>query len=311
MSRTAENTRVGFIGVGLMGHGMAKNMMAAGYSMTIKGHRNREPVDSLVSLGAVEARTPAEVAAQSDVVFLCLSTVEQIEEVMLGPDGIMSTAAEGLVVFDCSTSKPDVTLSLAKQCAGKKVRFIDAPLLRTPQNAEEGTLATLVGLSETDMVEFKKMFDCWAEVVVHCDQIGHAHRLKLINNLVALTYSSVYSEAYAACRMSGIEASKLHEVVGQGGMNCKNFQNFSKYVVEGDPNGHKFAIDNCVKDLAYYAEMASQIGVEQKVASGALETFKAAQSMGYGSGYQTIMPDAVQAASGSPASTDWLLRETK
>src|SRR2546430_10959182 len=138
-------TRVGFIGVGLMGHGMAKNLVNKGHALTVLGHRNRAPVDDLVKRGAVEAKSAADVAGRSDIVFLCVTGSAEVESLVRGPAGLASGARQGLVIVDCSTSDPSSTLALAAELKAQGVAFADAPLGGTPTQAQDGKLSAMVG----------------------------------------------------------------------------------------------------------------------------------------------------------------------
>ena len=127
-----DKPKIGFIGVGLMGHGMAKNIAAKGYPLVVMGHRKRESVEHLVSLGARELKTAREVAAACDIVHLCVTGSPQVEALMRGADGLLAGARPGLIVIDCSTSNPVSTLALAAEAQAHGVTFVDAPLSRTP-----------------------------------------------------------------------------------------------------------------------------------------------------------------------------------
>ena len=137
--------RIGYIGVGLMGHGAAKNMLQNGYPLTIMGHRNRAPVDDLVALGAREAKTAADVARASDVLFLCLPSTVEVEHTIYGVGGVLKGAAKGLIVVDSTTADPRSTQRIGADLAKKGIRMADAPLGRTPKEAEAGKLSTFVG----------------------------------------------------------------------------------------------------------------------------------------------------------------------
>src|SRR3712207_3539301 len=120
--------RVGFIGVGLMGHGAAKHILAAGHPLTVLGHRNRAPIDDLIGRGAEEARTPAELTAGSDIVFLCLPGTPVVDRVLHGEDGVLAAAREGLIVLDMTTSMPDATLRFGDELAERGAKLLDAPM---------------------------------------------------------------------------------------------------------------------------------------------------------------------------------------
>ena len=127
------NPTIGFIGVGLMGHGMAKNIVTKGWPLVVMGHRNREPVDHLVSLGAREAGSARELGRSCDIVHLCVTGSPQVEALVRGGEGLLASPKPGLVIIDCSTSNPVSTLALADECRARGVSFVDAPLSRSPR----------------------------------------------------------------------------------------------------------------------------------------------------------------------------------
>ena len=156
--------RIGYIGVGLMGHGAAKNMLQQGHPLTIMGHRNRVPVDDLVALGAREAKTPADVARVSDVVFLCLPSTVEVEHAIYGEYGVLEGAAKGLIVVDSTTADPRSTQRIGADLAKKGIRMADAPLGRTPKEAEAGKLSTFVGGDPETVRELKPIIGCSSNV---------------------------------------------------------------------------------------------------------------------------------------------------
>ncbi|MFM8766489.1 MAG: NAD(P)-dependent oxidoreductase, partial [Rubrivivax sp.] len=142
--------RIGFIGAsGLMGHGMARNLLAKGHSLTLAVHRNRERVEDLLAAGASEAASAQDVAAASDLVFICVTGSPQVEATVIGANGLLAGAHPGLMIVDCSTSEPDSTGRLREQCTAQGVPFIDAPLSRTPVEAEAGRLNVMVGADQS------------------------------------------------------------------------------------------------------------------------------------------------------------------
>ena len=163
---------IGFIGLGYMGHGMAKNILKGGYPLQVKGHRNRAPVESLVAMGAVEAASPKAMAEASDIIHLCLSNSPQVEAVIRGPDGILAGARPGLIVIDTTTADPTSTLALAAEMAAEGVTLVDAPLGRTPKEAEAGTLDAMVGAEEAVFEAVRPVINCWAGTVTRIGLAG-------------------------------------------------------------------------------------------------------------------------------------------
>jgi len=135
--------RIGFMGVGFMGHGAARNILEKGYPLTVLGHRNRQPVEDLLARGASEASDPADLARRSDVLFMCLPSAGHVELAITGTPGILQAARPGLTVVDCTTSEPEVTMRLAAALQAQGAHMVDAPFVRTPKEAEEGSSALL------------------------------------------------------------------------------------------------------------------------------------------------------------------------
>jgi 3-hydroxyisobutyrate dehydrogenase-like beta-hydroxyacid dehydrogenase len=289
----AEKPVIGFVGVGLMGWGMAKNAVEKGFPLRVIAHRKREAVDDLVSRGAVEVKTLDDMAAEADAIVLCVTGSPEVEAVV---DDLVPTAKPGLTIIDSSTSDPEVTERLASELEGRGITLIDAPLSRTPSHAWDGELTTFIG-GPSDLVEkWRPLFDTWASAVIPVGgPVGSAHAVKLINNLVALGYAAIWSECFAMIRKVGADPAVFREVLSNSGMNCGNFQNFAKYPVDGDPTGHKFTIANAFKDLGYYSRLATRHQAATLMSDGALQTLKLGMAMGMGERYVPEMSDIVLA----------------
>ncbi len=285
---------VGFVGAGLMGWGMAKNVVEKGYPLLVKAHRKREAIDDLVSRGAEEVTSLRAMAQRADVIVLCVTGSPEVEEVLRAGDGILAGAREGLTIINCSTAEPDQTERLHEELAARGVAFFDAPLSRTPAHAWDGELTTYVGGPEALIERWRPLLSTWASVIIPVDgPVGSAHAVKLINNLVAIGFAALWSECYAMVGKVGLKPQVFREIVSNAGMNCGNFQNFSKYICDGDPDAHKFSLTNCLKDLTYYNRLATRLNGATLVSDGALQLMKLATAMGYGERYMPEMVDVV------------------
>ena len=198
---------IGFIGVGLMGAGMAKNIVTKGYPLVIMGHKNREPVERLKALGATEAKSARELASQCDIVHLCVTGSPQVEALMNGPEGLLAGGKKGMIIIDCSTSNPVSTKQMAALADSHGMHFIDAPLGRTPVEAEAGTLDSMVGASDEIFAKVKPVLECWSGNIVHLGPVGLGHTMKLINNFIAMGYAALFSEALSIARKAGLSNS--------------------------------------------------------------------------------------------------------
>jgi 3-hydroxyisobutyrate dehydrogenase-like beta-hydroxyacid dehydrogenase len=274
--------RIGFIGIGLMGHGMAKNLLAKGYPLTFKVNRDRSRLDDLIAAGAKEATSNAGVARSADIVFLCVSTSPQIESIVYGHEGLLGAAREGLVVVDTSTAEPSSTEKVRADFAGRGARYIDAPLARTPKEAEEGRLNTMVGAEPADFAAIEPVLKAFCENVFHVGPPGSGHVLKLVNNMLAMSMAASIAEAIAVAAKSGLALDKLFAVISAGGVNSGIFQMMVGKMLQGDLGGLKFAIGNAQKDLRYYTHLAESLPVPSFMGEAAHQSFVQAVNLGHG-----------------------------
>src|SRR4029453_18069712 len=208
-----DKPRIGFVGIGFMGHGIAKNLVTKGFPLAVRVHRNRKPLEDLLAAGAKEVKTNADVARHADIVFLCVTGAPQVEEIVNGKDGIASVARKGVIIVDTSTSEPSTTAKMREELAAKGVRFVDAPLARTPVEAEQGRLNIIVGAPDAPFAELKPVLPAFCEKINHAGPAGHGIVLKLINNFIAQAIATATAEALAAAAKSGLSLRKLHELI--------------------------------------------------------------------------------------------------
>ena len=289
---------IGFIGLGLMGQGMAKNIVEKGYSLVVMGRRNRKPIDDLVARGASEAKTPREVGERATIVFLCVTGSPEVEAVVRGPDGLKAGLKPGSVIVDCSTSDPVSTAALVEELKPAGIDLIDAPLSRTPKEAWEGKLDTMVGASDETFARVKPVLETWAGKIVHIGAPGDGHRMKLLNNFISLGYAALYSEALAMARKVGIAPERFDSVIRGGRMDCGFYQTFSRWTLEGDPDAHKFSIANAYKDLRYLASMANAAGIAGGLGDAVKNVFALAHGAGGDADFVPMLASHVAHANG-------------
>ena len=289
---------IGFIGLGLMGHGMARNLVQGGYELWVRGRSNRKPVESLVSIGAHEAASPKELAERCDFIHICLSNSQQIEAVMRAPDGILASARPGLMVIDASTADPSSTELLAAELAAKGGNFVDAPLGGTPAQAQAGKLSAMVGCDEVVFDRIRPMIDCWASSATRVGPVGSGHKMKLLMNFIGLSYGALYSEAVVLGAKNGISPQIIREVIAPSRMGNGFFETFMAYVVDRNRESHKFTITNAAKDIRYLNKMASDSNVMNIMAAAALHYYTNAEATGHGADYVPMLSDHVGALSG-------------
>ena len=276
---------IGFAGLGLMGHGMAKNIVTKGYPLTVTTHRNRSAVDDLIGRGAVEASL-ANLAARSTIIFLTLPGSPQVAEVVAR---MTPHLKPGTVIVDCSTSDPTVTERLAADLAAKGIHFADAPLSRTPKEAWEGTLDCMVGADDSIFARIQPVIATWAGKIVHIGRVGDGHRMKLLNNFLSLGYAAIYAEALAVAAKVGISTATFDSVIRGGRMDCGFYQTFMGYALDGNREAHRFTLSNAYKDLRYLESMANAATVTTTMASAAKNSFAGAVAQG-GAGPENYVP---------------------
>jgi 3-hydroxyisobutyrate dehydrogenase-like beta-hydroxyacid dehydrogenase len=278
--------KVGFVGVGLMGHGIAKNIVEKGYPLTVIAHRNRKPVEDLLSRGAREANSLAELAKNSTMIFLCLTSSKEVSAVI---EQMRPALAPETVIVDCSTGDPTVTVRLAETLAEQNVYFADAPLSRTPKEAWEGTLDCMVGADDKTFKRIHPVISTWAAKIVHMGGVADGHRMKLLNNFISLGMGALFAEALALSRKVGISVERFDSVIRGGRMDNGFYQTFMGYALEGNRNAHRFTLSNAYKDLKYLESMANDATVATPLASAAKNSYAAAVAGG-GSGPEDYVP---------------------
>jgi len=291
--------RIGFVGLGLMGQGMATNILQKGWPLSVRGHRNPTPVADLVALGATEVPDLESLGRGSDIVFLCLTGSPEVDEVVAA---LTPGLAPGAVVVDCSTADPTVTVRLARDLAARGVHFADAPLSRTPKEAWAGTLDCMVGADPAVFDRIRPVIAAWATKIVHIGGVGDGHRMKLLNNFLSLGYAALYSEALAIAARVGISPQTFDSVIRGGRMDCGFYQTFMGWTIEGNREAHRFTLANAYKDLRYLESMANAAPVATPVTSAVKNSFATAVTQG-ASGpedYVPHLPDHIARANGLP-----------
>lgn len=269
----AERQRIGMIGVGLMGHGIASNILRNGYPLTFLDHPGNQPTADLVASGAHPAATCADLAAGSDVVILCVTGSPEVEDVLFRGDGVLAGLHPASVVIDCSTAIPSSTVRIAEAVEAAGSRFMDAPMTRTPKEAAEGRLNLIVGADAALFAECRPLLASFADNVMHAGPVGAGHKLKLLHNYVSLGFASVLAEAAACARRAGIDSQVFLEVLAKGGGDSVVLDRMRPFIETGDTSGFRFTIANASKDMGYYTAMARELGAVHATAEAVRQTY--------------------------------------
>ncbi|HEY0857774.1 MAG TPA: NAD(P)-dependent oxidoreductase [Albitalea sp.] len=292
------NPKIGLIGIGMMGHGIAKNLLAKGFALTLKANRNRSTLGDLLNAGAKEAASDALVAEAADIVFICVTGSTQVEQIVYGERGLLSAARPGLLIVDTSTAEPQSSERIRAALAARGSHFVDAPLARTPKEAEEGRLNTMVGAEPADFERIKPVLQAFCENIFHVGPPGSGHVLKLVNNMLAMSQAAAIAEAVAVASKAGVSLPKLYEVVSAGGVNSGIFQMMVGKMLQGDLGGLRFSIANAQKDLRYYTHLAESLPVASFVAEAAHQSFVQAGTLGLGDKFIASLFEAQERVGG-------------
>jgi len=262
----SKKERVGFIGLGAMGVGMAANVAKAGYPITVMGNTRREPVERLLAMGASEVSSAAELRQQSDIIILCVTTSDVVEDLV---KGFLSVSGDPFLLIDCGTSKPESTLALGKQLEEAGCSMMDVPLGRSAAAAEAGTLNMMAGGSEADFARAKPLLETMSENLFHVGDLSVGHRIKLINNGYSMAVACLAAEAMATARAGGVDLARVNDVMAAGPNRSDFFDWMMVAAISGDETKLEFALKNGFKDMGYFNSMAKAVGVDATIPAAA------------------------------------------
>jgi 3-hydroxyisobutyrate dehydrogenase-like beta-hydroxyacid dehydrogenase len=288
--------RIGFIGLGLMGHGMAKQLLKKGHPLSFLVHRNRANLGDLLEMKAKELKSAAEIARDSDVVILCVPGTPQVEAAVYG--GLLEGVRRGQIVIDCSTAMPESTDRIRADFQAKGVRFVDAPLARTPVQAEEGKLNCMVGADPETFAAVKPILEKFCENIFHVGGPGTGHRIKLVYNFMAMGHAAIASEALAACARVGIDGEAFYKLVSAGGANSNMFQMLVPKALQGDLTGLLFTLGNAKKDIGYYQQMVAGASLAGPMGSALHQVLVQANALGLGEKFVPSLIEAYERVNG-------------
>lgn len=291
-AKTSPSPRIGLIGLGLMGHGIGRNLVGSGFALTVLGNVNRKPVESLVSLGAVEGANISELVDRSDIVILCVTGSPQVESIIYGENALLSNVRPGLIVIDCSTSEPRSSDAINRDLQKAGAIFVDAPLGRTPKEAESGTLNTMVGGSPEVIERVRPVLSAFCENIIHVGDVLSAQRLKLINNFAVVGTVALIAEAIRTCDLVGVRREALHELMSKGPLKSTLLQLTMEEILKGNLAGMKFSIRNARKDIGYYTNMVGELGAAGPLPNGLSSVLESAVDQGLG---DSFLPSLVTA----------------
>ncbi|WP_337660367.1 NAD(P)-dependent oxidoreductase [Anderseniella sp. Alg231-50] len=289
--------KIGLIGAGLMGHGMGVNMLAAGHELHVVAHRNREPIEDLVSRGALEASSPAAMVALVDVVVLCVTGTPAACKVI---EEITPVLRPGMLVIDTTTNTSGGPEKINSILTRLDVTYVEAPVTGGAQQAREGVLGAIVGCDGELSDKARGVLSCFCRQVEQFGPAGAGARAKLVSNFLALGTAALVIETFRKARALGVDWQKLYELAQHGSGKSVGLDRIAGGAVAGDFKGYKFSIDNSVKDLSYFTELAENNSCNSDLVAALLEVFSSAASHGHGS---RMISELLDPALGSESSS--------
>lgn len=286
---------IGFIGLGLMGSAIVERLQEKGYALTVMANRSRPNVDAAVSRGATEVSNAREVAENSDIIMLCMTTSEQVENRMRGADGVIAGLKSGAMVIDFGTSLPASTRALAKEVTAAGGELLDGPLGRTPAHAQKGLLNIMSAGNKAAFDRMEPTLKDMAENVFYLGDSGAGHTIKLLNNYIGMTTANMVSEAFIIADSANVSRSTVYDVLAAGPVHSGIMDFIKAYAVDGNPNNMEFAIKNAAKDVGYYNKMVEDAGSISYVAPASLAALQIAVDKGMGEELVPKMVDFYQA----------------
>src|SRR5262245_8460281 len=253
---------IGFIGLGVMGEPICRNLVKKSGRDVLAFDLSAEPLARLGEQGADVATSVAGVLKQSDLVFLCLPSAKHVRAVFEG-DGILKNIRAGQVIVDLGTSSVSQTRDFARQLAAKGVSWADAPIARTRQAAQDGTLSVMVGTTAVLFAAIEPLIRCFATDVTHCGDVGAGQVTKILNNMVLFETVNALAEAVAVARHNGVDAKLLLETLSKGSADSFALRNHGmKAILPGVFPERAFSTEYALKDLSYALELASDAGIK-------------------------------------------------
>jgi len=281
---------IGFIGLGVMGEPICRNLARRSDKPVIGFDLADAPLQRLAEDGITRAASPAALAQQCGVIFLALPSGKHVEAVCDGPDGLLAHATAQHMIVDLGTSAVDLTRSLAGRFAAKGAGYADAPIARTRQAAEEGTLSVMVGADAATFVKLKPLIETFATDITHCGPVGSGQVVKILNNMVLMQTVVALAEALEAAKRAGLDGRLLFETLMKGSADSFALRNHGMKAMLVDTFPERaFSTQYARKDLGYALDLARSVDVRMEGAELADRLLAAATDQGFGDLYWPVV----------------------
>ena len=272
--------RIGFVGLGIMGQGMAHNLLKAGFSLTV-WNRTVSKAETLAEAGAQVAKTPAQVAAQSDIIVVCVSDTPDVKTVLFDAEGLFEAVQPGSLVIDCSTISPVATQEFASKLAEKETAMLDAPISGGSEGAVNGTLSIMVGGAIVDVERAMPVLEAMGKTITHVGDCGAGQTVKLVNQILVVNNMLGVAEALLFAQAGGVNLEKALQAVEAGAAGSWMLSNRAPQVLDRDWRPG-FTIDLQQKDLRLVLEAADKFGTPIPSTSLIFQLYRTLQKQGLG-----------------------------
>jgi 3-hydroxyisobutyrate dehydrogenase len=274
------NDTIGFIGLGIMGRGMAANLLKAGFSVRV-WNRTAERMTPLIEAGAAPAVSPADVAAHSDIIITCVSDTPDVEAVILGEAGVIHGVREGSLVIDMSTISPQTTRDIAEKLAQKGAHMLDAPISGGSEGAAKGTLSIMVGGTAEQYKRAMPVFQAMGKTITLVGRNGDGQTVKLVNQILVVVTMLAVGEGLLFAQAGGLDLEKTLTAVSGGAAGSWMLSNRGPQVIRRDWQPG-FTMDLQQKDLRLVLEAADQMAIPLPATSLVFQLYRALQRRGLG-----------------------------
>jgi len=288
--------QLGFVGAGVMGRGMVRNLLAAGHAVTI-WNRTAAKAGPLIELGAEHAAFLAELAQGCRLVMLCVSDTAAVDQIVAGPGGLLAELSAGDLVIDLSTISPQATRQLARQLADRKIELLDAPVSGGSEGAEAGTLSAMVGGSEGALTRGRPYLEAFCDRITHIGPSGHGQMAKLVNQILVVGYALAIGEAFIFAQAGGLDLQRTFEAVSGGAAGSWMLSNRASQMLVRDFSPG-FTVDLQLKDVRLALEEAERLGIPTITTGIAESLYRVLQRDGLGGEGNHALVKALERLSG-------------
>ncbi len=281
---------IGFIGTGVMGEPMCRNLARKSGLSVIAYDRSAAPLTRLATAGVRSAASLQDLSADCDIIFMVLPSGRHVEEVCEGENGLVAIARPGQVIVDLGTSPVSLAKRLAKALGERGATFADAPIARTRRAAEDGTLSIMVGASSETFAALQPLLACIGSQISHCGPVGSGQLIKILNNMVLIETVVALAEALAIARRNGLDGAVLFDTLTKGSADSFALRNHGiKAMLTGSFPEQAFSVEYALKDLDYAFDLARDAGLTLSGATAARAKLAAAIEAGFGKQYWPVI----------------------